>query len=344
MPDTIGRRKALKPTAVFDTYWRFAAIRQQIFEKRVAGAPPPWTDDPILAGHRFTNVYRASDRVSQFLIREVAYSGFQEPDELLFRVVLFKLFNKIETWLYLKEQLGTISWKDFDIERYDRILGAAKSRGSIYSAAYIMPSPHLGATSKHTNHLRLLKKMMDDRLAHKIAEAKSLGEVYTHFSAYPSIGQFLAFQLAIDVNYTTLIDFSEMDFVVAGPGAKDGIRKCFYDIGDYTEEDVIRAMTDAAEDAFDRLGLRFSGLWGRPLQLIDCQNLFCEVDKYARVAHPEIAGRSQRTRIKQKFIPVPRSVPQWYPPAWNLRVPTPRPMPADEALAPLIPFQEPLWT
>src|SRR5690606_31233135 len=120
---------------------------------------------------------------------------------------------------------------------------------------------------------------------------------------YPSIGRFLAFQLAIDVNYTTLIDFSEMDFVVAGPGARDGVRKCFSDIGNYTEEDVIRAVADGAEDAFDRLGLPFSGLWGRPLQLIDCQNLFCEVDKYARVAHPEIPGRSQRTRIKRKFVP-----------------------------------------
>src|SRR5258707_9985183 len=39
----------------------------------------------------------------------------------------------------------------------------------------------------------------------------------------------------------------------------------------------------------------------RRLQLIDCQNLFCEVDKYARVAHPNIAGRTGRTRIKQKF-------------------------------------------
>ena len=342
MPDLIGRRKALKPTAVFDTYWRFAAARQQIFEKRVAGERPPWTDDAILSQHKFTNVYRASDRVSQFLIREVAYAGSQEPDELLFRVVLFKLFNKIETWTYLKEQLGMICWKEFDIDQYDRVLTAAKSRGSIYSAAYIMPSPNLGAVRKHTNHLRLLEKMMREHLPDRIADAKSLEEIYTLFAAYPSIGRFLAFQLAIDVNYTTIADFSEMDFVVAGPGARDGIRKCFSDIGDYSEEDVIRAMADAAEHAFDQLHLSFSGLWGRPLQLIDCQNLFCEVDKYSRVAHPDIAGHSQRTRIKQKFVPAHRPVPQWYPPTWNLRVPQ-CVMPPDEAPTTFAPIQEPLW-
>jgi len=59
-------------------------------------------------------------------------------------------------------------------------------------------------------------------------------------------------------------------------------------------------------------------LRGRPLQLIDCQNLFCEVDKYARVAHPQITGRSGRTRIKQLFAPVVDPVPAWFPPKWGL--------------------------
>ena len=67
-------------------------------------------------------------------------------------------------------------------------------------------------------------------------------------------------------------------------------------------------MTPQWKDAFrfavsesDRLGLEFRSLWGRRLQLIDCQNLFCEVDKYARVRHPEVVGVSGRTRIKQKY-------------------------------------------
>jgi hypothetical protein len=57
------------------------------------------------------------------------------------------------------------------------------------------------------------------------------------------------------------------------------------------------------------------------LQLIDCQNLFCEVDKYARVVHPEVECQSGRTRIKQKFSPRPDPLPQWYPPKWGLQLP-----------------------
>ena len=81
---------------------------------------------------------------------------------------------------------------------------------------------------------------------------------------------------------------------------------------------MIRFMADRQEVEFDRLGLEFRTLWGRRLQLIDCQNLFCEVDKYARVAHPEIGGASGRTRIKQKFRPHPDPIDYWYPPKWGI--------------------------
>ena len=77
-------------------------------------------------------------------------------------------------------------------------------------------------------------------------------------------------------------------------------------------------VTERQEREFDRLGLDFKSLWGRPLQLIDCQNLFCEVDKYSRVYHPEIPGSSERTRIKQKFRPTMKAIEYWYPPKWGI--------------------------
>ncbi len=77
-------------------------------------------------------------------------------------------------------------------------------------------------------------------------------------------------------------------------------------------------MADRQEIEFERLGLEFRGLWGRRLQLIDCQNLFCEVGKYARVSHPGTPGRWGRTRIKQRFRPNPERIDYWYPPKWGI--------------------------
>ena len=90
---------------VFDTYWRFAAERQDIYFKRVEGRSEPWTSDPVLKENKFTNAYRASDRVSQYLIKEVMYGRALAPRDSLLRILLFKFFNKIETWELIEESL-----------------------------------------------------------------------------------------------------------------------------------------------------------------------------------------------------------------------------------------------
>lgn len=308
-------------TPVFDTYWKFAVERQSIFFKQFSGCDGPFTDDVILQTYKFTNAYRASDRVSQYLIRHVIYEGNQSSEEVFFRIILFKTFNKIETWERLKEKLGNISFKEYDFKEYDKVLSKAKDKGdSIYSAAYIMPSGSgsFGHTHKHRNHLKLFEKMMNENLPKSICKAKSLQHVFDLLRGYPMIGDFLAYQYAIDINYSELINFSENSFVMPGPGAKDGIRKCFSDYGGLSEVDLIKCMVDRQEEEFSRLGLKFKNLWGRPLQLIDCQNLFCEVDKYARIAHPEVVGVSGRTRIKQKYRPTPGSIDYFYPPKWGI--------------------------
>ncbi|MEN6543667.1 nucleotide kinase domain-containing protein [Parvibaculum sp.] len=312
-------------TPVYDTYWRFAAERQAIYMRRLSDPVGPWTADPILAAYRFTNAYRASDRVSQFLIREVQYheDRSQEPREVFFRTLLFKIFNRIDTWLALERELGPLTWGATDLDDMTRVLDTLMAKGQrLYSAAYIMPAPALGHARKHANHLALIKRMLDDRVPERIRQARSLRSVFETLLRYPGLGPFLAFQYTIDLNYSTLLDHDESDFVIAGPGALDGIAKCFTHTGHRSPEEVIYWVYEQQERAFADAGLAFQILFGRRLQPIDCQNLFCEISKYARVAHPEIKGLSGRTRIKQSFRrtldPLP---PPMFPPRWNLQVP-----------------------
>ena len=312
--------RVLNPTVVFDTYWRFASERHAVYQARVAGHRGPWTDDPVLLRHRFTNCYRAADRVSQYLIQEVSYAGPQRLDEVVFRTLLFKMFNRVSTWQLLADALGDLSWEHYDFAAYNEVLSAAfDGRRRLYSAAYVVPPPRLGGHRKHTNHLRLLELMMNSDITGTIADADSLQGVFKVLKSYPAMGDFLAYQFAIDLNYSAVIDFDEMEFVVPGPGAKDGIRKCFGPASDGIETELICYMAEHQGEHFARLGLEFTGLRGRPLQLIDCQNLFCEVDKYARVVHPDIVGHSGRSRIKQLFAPISEPVTAWFPPKWNLR-------------------------
>ena len=309
------------PTVVYDSYWRFAVERQEVFFRKIDGRPSPWTNDEILRRHKFTNAYRASDRVSQYLIQHVIYEGEKTPEEVFFRTILFKLFNKVETWKLLSAKLGTVSYADYSFSRYDEILAKALSSGTpIYSAAYIMPSgkTSFGHSQKHRNHLLLLEQMMDDGVPRKIGESVNMQQAFDLLRSYSTVGSFLAYQFVTDLNYSAITDFSEMEFVIPGPGALDGIHKCFTDFGGLNERDIIRIVTDRQEREFERLGLQFRSLWGRRLQLIDCQNLFCEVSKYARLKHPKIPGVSKRTRIKQIYRPSEDPIQYWYPPKWRI--------------------------
>lgn len=319
MPD-FGFLRPLKPTVVFSTYWRFAVERQEVYLRRVRGEKLPWTRDPVLGAHKFTNAYRAADRVSQYLIRHVVGADQWSANDTFFRVLLFKLFNRIETWELLVEQLGEPRAEEFDVARFDRVMSEAFARGErLYSAAYIMPSGgRSGFLRKHTMHLHLLKQMLLDGLPSRIAGAGTMERAFGLLRACPTIGDFLAYQFATDLNYSSLTNFGEDEFVVPGPGAKGGLEKCFSDLGGRTQADAIRLVTEKQEDCLRTLGLRFPSLWGRRLQLIDCQNLFCEVNKYARVAHPEFSDKAGRTRIKQKLRPKDGLPPPLFPKKWGI--------------------------
>lgn len=307
---------------VLASYWTFAAERQRVYHARLAGQSAPWTSDPIVAQYRFTNAYRAADRVSQALIR-VLYDGPQAARDVLLRTLLFRFFNRPDTWRAIEAERGEITAADFDVDSYARILDDLMLRGSrVYSAAYIIPSPPFGHARKHRNHLALVEHMMASGLDGKLARTRSLEDVFHLLASYPSLGPFLAYQLTVDLNYSTLLDFDEDDFVVAGPGAISGLKKCFPDADGVAASDLIRWMVDTQEQQIEHYGIDFHDLFGRRLKLIDCQNLFCETDKYARIAHPARRGIGNRTRIKQNFSAMgPLSLPA-FPPKWGLD-PTP---------------------
>lgn len=306
---------------VFDTYWYFAAERQSIFFNKLRKVSPPYTQDLILQKHKFCNAYRASDRVSQFLIRDVIYAHDLSPKDILFRILFFRLFNKIETWRTLEDALeDTISLKHFDKKRFAELLSRMKEHGAIYGNAFILASTNVyGLTKKHENHLALLEYVcVTSSYADLILKAHSLQELFYTLQELPMIGPFMAYQLAIDLNYSALFDFDEDDFTIAGPGALRGIAKCFLNINRADTSKIIQWMVIHQEEEFARLGLSFQSLFGRRLHAIDCQGLFCETDKYARAKFPELV--SNRKRIKAQYTPVQESITYFYPPKWGLDV------------------------
>ncbi len=305
---------------VYDLYWYFACERQKIFWKKRNGEAPPWTDDKILQEYKFCNSYRVNDRVSQYLLQNVIYNGKRySKEDMIFRIVLFKLFNKESTWELLLKHFSDITLKTFDIKKYSEILENALKNGiKIYNDAYIScANKAFGYNRKHDNHLALLNKMFkEDKIQYKIIKCKTMEEAFTLIKSYPLIGNFMAYQIVTDINYSEAVNFKEDEFTVAGPGSIRGIMKCFIDKGKMSDEDIIRYMYEHQDEEFKRLNLEFKRIGNRPLQLIDCQNIFCELDKYCRQAMPEL--KSNRIRIKKHYIPKKEKINYIYPPKWNL--------------------------
>jgi len=314
----------MEPTArpeIFDAYWRFAAERQRIFDLRACDQPGPWTDDPILRQYKFCNSFRASDRVSQYLISQVIYGPYGqglEPEDVFLRIVLFRLFSKETTWAALEQATGGVRRDTLDVDRLGRVLDDLRRDGPIYTAAFILCAHDAyGHRAKHRNHLELVRRMFaPGALGADLAAAKSLGQVYDALRAWPMIGAFMGYQLAVDLNYAEELSFDEDDYTVPGPGAVRGLQKVFTDFAGQSPRQLIMRMVDRQEIEFDRLGLDWHGLFGRRLHAVDCQGLFCETDKYARVAFPEL--KSNRVRIKQEFRNPKARLDLFYPPKWGL--------------------------
>jgi hypothetical protein len=211
---------------IFDLYWYFACERHAIFERRVRGLEPPWTDDAILATFKFCNTYRAADRVSQFLIREVAYAGYDGATDLdrVFRIVAFRTFSRPETWRSITRYLGhqpTLS--DLKGEGFRRALDHARDEtGGLYTGAFILcATDAYGQGRKHHNHVELFRDMFLQRSAgQRILQADSLRVVFDILHEFPLMGDFMSYQTAVDLNYSAALSFDENELQDQDPSAE----------------------------------------------------------------------------------------------------------------------------
>ena len=302
-------------------FFYFIQERMEIFWNKIEGRNT-LTSDPILRKYKFTNVYRACDRVSQYLISEVIYKNIEKytPQDVLLRILVFKVFNKIATWEYLLQTYGEITTRNFDVKQISTLLSARQANVPIFNNAYMMTGSHTKydyLSSKHEKWLTMVRdEFLGNQIVNEVLEASSLEDVYSALHKCSFLGGFLAYQYAIDFNYSPYVDFSENSFVKAGIGAIRGIKKCFHCYGN-EYEDAIYYVLDHFEELQAKYGFTdFRPLPGRKPTLLDLQNCFCETDKYLRQAMPELMVDNKR--IKQVYKACLHELSYMFPPKWNI--------------------------
>lgn len=82
-------------------FYFFISERHNINKKKsILKLAPPWTDNPILKEFKFTNVFRDLDPGTRFVIDELT-PGVSTVENLIFNIIIYRLYNKIQTSRYL---------------------------------------------------------------------------------------------------------------------------------------------------------------------------------------------------------------------------------------------------
>jgi hypothetical protein len=295
---------------VIDLFWKFANARLSLLKE---GS----TDDPILQKHRFTNCYRACDRVSQYLIRHVIQSEeLFDAESILLRVLLFRIFNRIDTWEYLEKEFSrldmSIEWRTWSSSAVEWLLRKRVSAGyPVFTGVYRITSKDCyDRGTKYGNYVGCIDEIM--LRSHGIIATTSLRAVFEQLLDVPLIGPFLSMQLCTDLGYAGY-PWSENDFIYPGPGCRRGVSKTFgVAFGDVEAiMSKVAEVTEAAPKHFPGLELPAttkSASKVHSLSLMDVQNLFCEFDKYLRISHPDVrvvgfGMRRVAKRPKQQYAP-----------------------------------------
>lgn len=252
-------------------YEEMVVERHRIWFARQNGAPQPWTENPVLAKLKMTNMFRVLDPGSQFVFQ----LNDKNPLDVIARLVFYRITNLPSTWYALRATLGHYPLAEDFVVRPGAITGflsTYRNMGNrIFSGAYIIiPEPGT-ANDKAEGAVRLTQRFILEK-AEAFLKATTQEERFATLQSTPGLGKFLSMQILTDWGYLRPEE-PDPSFVVAGPGARRGAALLNPHI---PAEEVIFDLTVAwLKDPFVRVR-------DRTLTTMDVQNTMCEWSKYAR--------------------------------------------------------------
>lgn len=274
----------------------FMQERERIRLRREAGAPFPWTKDPILRDFKFTNVQRKHDRVS--IEFEAWYRANRRASgrQIIYNAAFARYFGRPEFviacgWQNKHDPAPVIKLAREWIDRGEKV----------FTGAYMITNLGRNGPKEEFVMNDVLSEVWDRslKIANTARKTRSWREAHAELSKCLGFGGtgFMGKEVLLDTLYTDLWDDDPVDWNTwcpVGPGALRGLNRL-------AERPINKGLTQAK--ALNELILVWNnirGLWPsgwQPLSLHDVQFQLCEFDKYERTRLGE--GRP-RSRYKPK--------------------------------------------
>ncbi|MCS0419331.1 nucleotide kinase domain-containing protein, partial [Vibrio diabolicus] len=276
------------------------------YKKEILCLPPYWTDDEILKNYKFVNTKRTWDRETKWLLNNVINNHSVSYDNKILNSFLFRVINKSAT---LREINAPFDFSKMNIKYIDETIREQLSNISLknpnyvfFSAAYILGGPKVnfgkfleeieGKTEKNMI-LRMIKFVFynQDKIVNGVNVSANQLEVFNHLKSFSGIGNFLAYQIFVDLTYIDKFPFTEMNFVVSGPGCERGINWIFSDRDGMNSEECIfwftlnqNKISEKYKEKWDMDEIfHFLPKEERTYTLMDMENSgACEIDKRCR--------------------------------------------------------------
>ena len=279
-------------------FFQYIAQRHEIYKKRLSNMPPPWTSDKILQQYKFTNVFRDLDPGTRYVIDNII-PKCDSAEKVIFNITIYRLFNKIETFEAVGIQDPQFKKKEFEIK-----IRELKSSGvKVFTNAFIVSGySNIKGEDKIEKVTNIISEISSSisALADEIARKKDSEFTFLKIKSLQGIGNFLAYQICVDIGYWDKDLYDESTHVVCGPGCKRGLDRIFIRIKDY--EECIRYLEEMQEKEFRKKGIDMDELFSdrkiKRLNLMSIENCLCEFSKYMKALNKEGRPRNRYRTIQ----------------------------------------------
>lgn len=289
----IEQVKKLSPTERF-LYW--VKERHNIYLRRKAGKPKPWTDDDVLRSFFFTNPYRENDRTTVWF-RENVRDPLRDDPRVVMATVIFRWFNYIPTGKFLmgvknvkppKQRYGLL--EDWDGKEALDHLGAYRDSGNkVFTGAFMINSP--GGEPKLEAIVRRVTNVWDsrdeilDELKRGAFERKnSLQEAHELFMEFEGLAGFMAYEIVTDLRYTWVLRDApdKLTWCNPGPGCVRGLRRMM-ELPLTTDLGCMMGPPEGWRELMGSLLGRLRRFRSMPeFEMREVEHSLCEWDKYER--------------------------------------------------------------